>query len=76
LNPALSKGFGDRVTQAAQRSSARQLVADDPQIDVLRPQAKRARNLIDGGENPCTGARTLWVDRATMGGQLRKFVEE
>jgi DNA invertase Pin-like site-specific DNA recombinase len=29
-------------------------------------QAKHARKLIDGGENPRTVARTLGVDRATM----------
>ena len=36
-------------------------------------QAKHARKLIDGGENPRTVARTLGVDRATMYRHLAKL---
>jgi DNA invertase Pin-like site-specific DNA recombinase len=38
-------------------------------------QAKHARKLIEGGENPRTVARTLGVDRATMYRRLRKLEE-
>jgi DNA invertase Pin-like site-specific DNA recombinase len=40
-----------------------------------KAQAKHARNLIDGGENPRTVARTLGVDRATMYRHLAKLAD-
>jgi DNA-binding MarR family transcriptional regulator len=38
-------------------------------------QAKHARKLIGGGENPGTLARTLGVDRATMYRHLTRLTE-
>jgi len=48
----------------------------DRKPSMTAAQAKHARKLIDGGENPRTVTCTLGVDRATMYRHLRKLVEE